>query len=75
MAKPTPAATVMEDDRAAEPEGLASTMKVTVPVPVTLAVDGRCTQLASAAGWVGCQVQLAVVCTWKLDEPPVLGNV
>jgi hypothetical protein len=75
MLKVSPSATVMEDGRAAEPAALPSTVKLTVPGPVTMAVDCRCTQLASAAGWVGCQVQLAVVCTWKLDEPPVLGNV
>jgi hypothetical protein len=70
MPKVTPAATVMEDDRAGDPAALASTVKFTVPAPVTLAVDCRCTQLASLAGWLGCHAQLDVVCTWKLKLPP-----
>lgn len=63
-------ATPIEDDRAGDPVGLASTMKLTVPGPVTLAVDDRCTQVASLAGWLGCHTQLDVVCTWKLKLPP-----
>ena len=75
MLKLTPGAMVIEDVRAGEPAGLASTVKLTDPGPATWAVDCKCTKLASAAGCDGCQVQGADVCTWNVKDPPEFGKL